>query len=51
MCGTRMFIKRIENETGLSVSIADEPLLAVAKGTGFIVEREDVLEKLALVNL
>ncbi len=47
----RGLYKRIENETGLSVSIADEPLLAVAKGTGFIVEREDVLEKLALVNL
>ena len=47
----RGLYKRIENDTGLSVSIADEPLLAVAKGTGFIVEREDVLEKLALTNL
>ena len=35
----------ISEETGLPVAVADEPLLAVAKGTGIVLEEMDILSR------
>ena len=35
----------ISEETGLPVAVADEPLLAVAKGTGIVLEEMDMLSR------
>lgn len=43
--------KLIEEETGLAVNIADDPLAAVALGTGRIIEDEDLLEKIAIMDI
>ena len=43
--------KLLEEETGLAVSIADDPLGAVALGTGRIIEDEDLLHKVTLTNI
>lgn len=43
--------KLIEEETGLSVHIADDPLNAVALGTGRIIEDEDLLHKTAIEDV
>lgn len=43
--------KLIEEETGLAVNIADDPLAAVALGTGRIIEDEDLLQKIAIMDI
>jgi len=43
--------KLIEEETGLAVNIADDPLAAVALGTGRIIEDEDLLNKIAIMDI
>jgi len=43
--------KRIEEETGLAVNIADDALSAVALGTGVIIDDEDLLKKIAITSL
>ena len=43
--------KLLEEETGLAVSIADDPLGSVALGTGRIVEDDDLLQKVTLTNI
>ncbi|NLF40615.1 rod shape-determining protein [bacterium] len=43
--------KLIEEETGLAVNLADDPLAAVALGTGVIIEDEDLLNKVALTEV
>lgn len=43
--------KLIEEETGLAVNIADDPLAAVALGTGRIIEDEDLLHKIAIMDI
>jgi rod shape-determining protein MreB len=35
----------VTEETGLPVNVADEPLLAVAKGTGIVLEEMDTLSR------
>ena len=37
--------KRISEETGLPVHIADDPLFCVARGTGIVLENLDVYKK------
>ena len=39
--------KRIENETQLKVSRAEDPLTCVADGTGKVLENEDLMEKVS----
>ena len=41
--------KLVSKETGMPVHIADEPLLAVAYGTGKVLENIDVLKRV-LIN-
>jgi len=41
----------VEEETGLSVHVADDPLSAVALGTGKIIEDEDLLHKIAIQDV
>jgi rod shape-determining protein MreB len=43
--------KLVEEETGLAVNIADDPLAAVALGTGAIIENEEMLRKVALTDI
>lgn len=43
--------KLLEEETGLAVNIADDPLAAVAMGTGRIIEDEDLLQRIAITSL
>ncbi|MCX7002485.1 MAG: rod shape-determining protein [bacterium] len=43
--------KLVEEETGLSVHVADDPLSAVALGTGKIIEDEDLLHKIAIQDV
>ncbi len=43
--------KLIEEETGLAVNIADDPLASVALGTGRIIEDEDLLHKIAIMDI
>jgi rod shape-determining protein MreB len=43
--------KLVEEETGLSVHVADDPLSAVALGTGKIIEDEDLLYKIAIQDV
>jgi rod shape-determining protein MreB len=43
--------KLVEEETGLAVNIADDPLAAVALGTGKIIEDEEMLRKIALTDI
>ncbi len=40
--------KAIEEEIGVPCKIADEPLLCVAKGTGILLENEDLLKHVAV---
>jgi len=47
----RGFDRLIEEETGLPVHIADDPLAAVALGTGRIIEEEDLLRKIAIIDI
>ncbi len=42
--------KLIEEETGLAVNVADDPLAAVALGTGQIIENEELLRKIAITS-
>jgi len=41
----------VAEETGLSVHVADDPLSAVALGTGKIIEDEDLLHKIAIQDV
>jgi len=43
--------KRVEEETGLAVNVAEDPLSAVANGTGVIIDDEDLLQKIAITSL
>lgn len=43
--------KLLEEETGLAVNIADDPLCAVALGTGRIIEDEDLLQRIAIISI
>ncbi len=43
--------KLIEEETGLAVNVADDPLGAVALGTGKIIDDEDLLQKIAITSI
>jgi rod shape-determining protein MreB len=43
--------KLVEEETGLAVNVADDPLTAVALGTGKIIENEEMLRKIALTDI
>ena len=43
--------KLIEEETGLLVNIADDPLAAVVRGTGVIIENQNLLQRIALTEV
>ncbi|MCX7848494.1 MAG: rod shape-determining protein [bacterium] len=43
--------KLLEEETGLAVNVADDPLAAVALGTGRIIEDEDLLQSIAIRDI